>query len=241
MSSFALAACLVLSTVGPQGGDSAVPAGLVGSTTQYLFHAGERVPYALYVPHTPRPASGFPLLLALHGGGDDHTKFFTGYDHGALLRAAEAAGMVVAAPRTQPYGGYGEAEQGEVLAVRTDVLRLMSIDPDRIYLFGHSMGGQGALEIASAYPTGFAAVASFAGPLDSRRAAQLSGFPVYIAHGDRDQVISVEASRRMVQVLAENGVPIQYHEIAGADHNSHVAREMLAMLQWLATHRRPQP
>jgi len=238
MLSVAVAACLLLTSATPAAGTSPVPAGLVGASTQYLFHAGARVPYCLYVPHTPRPASGYPLVLALHGGGDDQTKYFVGYDHGALLRAAEKVGMVVAAPRTRPYGGYGPAEEDEVLAARTDVMRKLPIDPDRVYLFGHSMGGQGALEIAAAYRSGFAAVASFAGPLDARRGAALKGFPVYIAHGDHDEVVPVEASRRLVRLLINHDVPVKYHEIPGADHNSAVAAEMPAMLAWLATHRR---
>ncbi|MBE7560289.1 prolyl oligopeptidase family serine peptidase [bacterium] len=213
---------------------SAQAAPPVGDSTQTLVLFGQLVPYRLYVPDIPAPASGFPLLIALHGGGDDHHKYFTGYDNGEMKRVAQHVGMVVACPRTAPYGGYRGAAETEVKAVLEDVLSKLPIDRGRVYLFGHSMGGVGALELLAAHPERFAAAASFAGPVPPTLAGAFRNKPVYLAHGDRDEIVPVEHSRRLAAAIERAGGRVRYHEIAGADHNSRVAAEFSAILSWLA-------
>ncbi len=226
-----LAALALLPWGGAWRGYAALP---VGDTTQTISLFGQSIPYRLFVPDTPVPASGFPLLLALHGGGDDHTKYFTGYNHGEMKRVAQSAGMVVACPRTTPDRGYHGAAETEVMAVLDDVVGKLPIDRRRVYIFGHSIGGVGALELFMAHADRFAAAASFAGPVPVTLAGGFKGRAVYLAHGDRDEIVPVEYTRRLAAAMQRAGVRVHYHEIAGADHNSHVAAEFAAILAWCA-------
>jgi poly(3-hydroxybutyrate) depolymerase len=215
---------------------SAQPYRITGDSTQTFQFDGKSVPYRLYVPSATRPKSGFPLLLALHGGGDNHHKYFTGYNKGEMKRVAEKLGIVVACPRTSPNGGYRGREEHEVLGVMADVKGKVKINTARVYIFGHSMGGSGALAIAAHHPSEFAAVAAFAGPLPPRAAGALRTIPVYLAHGDKDKIMPVRYSRELAIALRQVGAEIEYHEIKNADHNNRVAAEFAPILKWMLAH-----
>jgi predicted peptidase len=100
-------------------------------------------------------------------------------------------------------------------------------DPDRVYLTGFSMGGAGVYRMAYRWPERFAALAAFAGPVEAgiggppqnreqhaardRRsnpytaepdpfaalATRIRHVPIRIFHGDADDTVPVEQSRRM--------------------------------------------
>ncbi|HEY5315992.1 MAG TPA: hypothetical protein VIK18_25920, partial [Pirellulales bacterium] len=98
-------------------------------------------PYRLFVPSAYDERQAWPLVLALHGTGGDENTLFDGYPGGALQRAGEKLGVLVASPRGGPggpteYRGIGEYD---VLAVLHDVRRRYRVDATRIYLTGHSM------------------------------------------------------------------------------------------------------
>lgn len=226
-----------------QPGAAAQSLEYVGDTTQTFQYRGRQVPYRLYVPRPPvqQPPEGYPFFLALHGGGDDHTKFFTGYDNGHLKDVAQELGVVIACPRTKPNTDYRGHEEREVLEVMSDVSFKVLLNPRKLYIFGHSMGGVGALEIAARNPIYFAGAGSIAGPLSTRVADYFENVPVYLAHGAKDEVVPVAKTREFHQALLNQNATVHYHEIPEADHNNHAAEEFEPMLRWLLRHERKVP
>ena len=113
-------------------------------------------------------------------------------------------------------------------------------DPARIYLTGFSMGATGAYRIAYRWPTRFAAIVAIAGRVltsDARTysdrdkeadrtsnpfvaatdpfaalAAAIKHIPIRIFHGDSDEVVPVEQSRRLVPALKNAGANVQYRD-----------------------------
>jgi predicted peptidase len=119
-------------------------------------------------------------------------------------------------------------------------------DPARLYLTGFSMGATGAYRIAYRWPTRFAALAVIAGRVDTSDAktysdrekeadrtanlfvtaadpfaalaAKIKDMPIRVFHGDADETVPVEQSRRFVPALKAAGANVQYHEYPGATH-----------------------
>jgi hypothetical protein len=86
-----------------------------------------------------------PLVVALHGAGGNEHLFFEGYGLGIVLKEAAKRGWAVIAPRAEAglthVGGALEAAQ-----------QLLPIDPTRIYLMGHSMGGAHSFAAIAQFP-----------------------------------------------------------------------------------------
>ena len=131
----------------------------------YFSDADEAVqPYYLYLPKKA-PAAGvkMPLLVLLHGytsGYYDRLRWIE--NDMAVLRNAtgllERLGLAVLVPcgRTNTdFQGIGEKD---VLDALESAMKLHSFDPDRVYLGGYSMGGQGVYTVAAHYPDLFAAL-----------------------------------------------------------------------------------
>jgi pimeloyl-ACP methyl ester carboxylesterase len=92
----------------------------------------------------------------LHGAGGNEHLFFEGYGLGIVLKEAEKRGWAVIAPRAE----MGLAHIGGALEAAQN---LLPIDPARVYLMGHSMGGAHSFAAIAQFPDRFRAVAIFAG------------------------------------------------------------------------------
>jgi pimeloyl-ACP methyl ester carboxylesterase len=81
-----------------------------------------------------------------------------------------------------------------------------SIDNKRIYLTGNDMGGNGVWAIGLRNPAYFAALAPVSGyfgwpPEVPENICDLKNVPVWTFHGDRDDIIPVEAGQELVDAL----------------------------------------
>lgn len=107
-----------------------------------------------------------------------------------------------------------------VMRILNRVLKKYPADPRRVYLTGLSMGGYGSWDLAMRYPTKFAAVAPICGGGDESKAGRLSRLPVWAVHGDADDVVPVERTRRMIRAIRKAGGRPKYSELQGVDHHS---------------------
>lgn len=117
---------------------------------------GSAQPYRLYLPR--RLATRFPVLICLHGYGGRMSQ-----PSEVAQRWADALGWLLLSPDgrgNQHWDGLGEDDVFDALG---DLGRRLWLDPERIYLFGGSMGGHGALRLALRYPHRFAGVYAVAG------------------------------------------------------------------------------
>ena len=217
-----------------------------------LEEAREIMPYRVYVPTSYKAERPYPLIIALHGNGLTEDNFFTGFE--ALTpKLAEERGYIVAAPLGYRVdGGYGrnngsrsaeelpklELSEKDVLHVLDMMKRDYRIDPDRIYVAGHSMGGGGAWYLAPRYPQVWAAIASFAGGGDPATMTGMKHIPQFVVHGDADATASVEQSRSMVAEMKRLGVEHQYIEVPGGTHGGVVAPNLRAMFDFFDKHKR---
>ncbi|HLF83025.1 MAG TPA: prolyl oligopeptidase family serine peptidase [Blastocatellia bacterium] len=197
-------------------------------------------PYQVFVPAAYDKSKAFPLVIALHGMGGDENSYFQAYASGAFKLEADKHGYIVACPKgRKPASMYiGDAER-DVMDVIAEMRRDYNIDPDRIYLTGHSMGGYGTWSVAMSHPDVFAALAPVSGGANNPAGmSKIAHIPQLVVHGDNDPTVPVERSRVMVATGKKLGAEIKYIEVPGGDHGSVVAPTFKEVFGWFDAHRR---
>lgn len=205
----------------------------------YIFPGtGESIPYAVFVPSGIDQNQPSPLIVSLHGLGRSHD-WLMGY-HG-LLDEAEANGYIMVTPlgytRRGWYGSRATEDVQDAERSEQDVMNVLqlmrdefNIDSDRIYLWGHSMGGAGTYHIAAKYPELFAGL-GVAAPAPEDNAPMneildsIKHLPILVLQGDEDTAVPVERTRAWVARMQELGMQHIYVEIPGGDHSLLISQD----------------
>jgi len=207
-------------------------------------------PYALYLPPTYDSAKTYPLVVSLHSEESTHrlnfrqlfgvaNQFRQVYgDDPRFYPVARDADFIVAFPFARGSIGYRGVAESDVYDMLADVERRFTIDRDRVYLTGISMGGAGALWYALTRPDVWAAVAPLCAaaiPGGESLAPNLLDVPIRLFHGDQDPVIPVQSSRAWQRLLLDAGVPAEYFDYPGVRHDVwNVAYKNGAIFDWFA-------
>jgi predicted esterase len=160
-----------------------------------------------YGMHVPQRYVGskdkWPLIVYLHGYGCTADEAF--FLPVGLIAEADKRGYLVATPHGRGdrfYRGDGDLDVQEVLR---DVKRRYRVDPDRVYLMGHSMGGYGTNNVATRHPDQFAAVAPFEGTDSIPLSRNLLHVPWLAVGAVEDLDANAEQARAMYGALSEAG------------------------------------
>jgi poly(3-hydroxybutyrate) depolymerase len=228
----------------------------VEKKTYEFKEAGKEMEYALFVPSKYAKDKKSPLIVALHGLGGTPQSFmrFRGFTD-----LAEKHGYIVAAPMgynergwygaRMPAKGKGKKTEPENLSELSekDVMNVLeivkkdySIDPDRIYLMGHSMGGGGTWHLGIKYPDIWAALAPIA-PAVFRPAAdveKIKHIPVILVQGGKDTLTRPEGARRWAEQMKTLDMTHEYVEDPNADHGSVVAANLPKIFEFFNKHKR---
>ncbi len=197
---------------------------------------------AMHVPPTYRPSRRYGLVVCLHGAG------FTGEEYLDRWLPRLDDNYLLVCP-TYP-GGAWFTRHAEALVIATirHVAREYDIDPDRIFLTGMSNGGIGAWLIGMHHAPLFAGIAPMASGLDAVLMPFLENLrntPIYIVHGEKDQVMPVELSRSISRKLDALGYPYVYREHQGehpmAGGHYFPREELPELVKWFNSRRREAP
>ena len=204
-----------------------------------LEETGETIPYALFVPKAYDAEIQMPLVVSLHGLSRTHD-WLMGYE--GFLDYADEMNFVVVTPlgytRQGWYGSWlrgvdgrnleveGAYSQQDVMNVVGLVQKAYAIDPERMYLWGHSMGGAGTYHLAMEYPDMWAAVAVVAPAVPQVRSTADLGLiqhiPMLVLQGTEDRL--VHSTRIWVEAMRRLNMNVQYDEINGADHSLFISK-----------------
>jgi pimeloyl-ACP methyl ester carboxylesterase len=184
---------------------------------------GELVPFRVFAPDGYDPAKKYPMIVGLHGANGDEHSFMEGRG-GLFKRLGQERGYILATPSGRgPYGGYEGAAEKDVIDVTERVMQLYSVDPARVFLTGHSMGGQGTWYVGFNHPDTFAALAPIAGTSKQRRGPipleNKPDMPVLFSHGAKDTVNLVENARLAAETARKSLSTFQYDEYPECEHN----------------------
>ncbi|WP_374403697.1 alpha/beta hydrolase-fold protein [Niveibacterium sp.] len=212
---------------------------------------------ALPEGYSADPQRAWPLVVFLHGRGEwgDDLARVRSQGVGALIDGGVKLPAIVVAPQTPENQMWQPAF---VDAVMRCVQANCRVDASRVYLTGLSMGAMGSLALAATFPDRFAAIAPIAGgfpndgmsrfynvplgALDAWQAAlaALRGVPVWVAHGDADDIVPIEFSQRVESVLQAVGADVRCVWMPGVGHDSWTAtyRDTPEFWRWLFAQQR---
>ncbi len=195
--------------------------------------AGKDMEYALFVPTGYDKDKKTPLVVALHGLGSNPQQIMR---YKGLTDNAEKYGFIVVAPMGYNSQGWygvkppkagktnpenlGELSEKDVMNVLELVRKDYNIDPDRIYLMGHSMGGGGTWHLGLKYPDLWAGLAPIAPAIfrNPDGLDKIKHIPVILVQGDKDNLVPVDGARKWAAEMKKLGMDYEYIEVAGGDH-----------------------
>jgi len=162
-----------------------------------------------------------PLIIFLHGSGEKGNDLEKLKIYGPLkyIKSHQLAAFILA-PQC-PEGKYWDSE--ELYLLINKIISENSIDVNRIYLTGLSMGGWGAWNLAYAHPELFAAVVPIAGFVDRVpmiEACKLATIPIRIYHGLHDTIVDVNYSITIYKKIKECNKDIKIEIFDDAGHDS---------------------
>ena len=168
------------------------------------------VAFRLFIPKPFKPDQPIPLVIALHGAGGNEHLFFEGYGLGIVLQEAQKRGWAVIAPRA-------EMHLAHVGATLEAAQKLLPIDPKRIYLMGHSMGGAHSFAAIAQFPDQFRAVVIFAGAgLPSQVPPDL---PILLTVGEQElEMLKNTLMNAYRRLQGLNLKTLDYKKYDGCDH-----------------------
>jgi pimeloyl-ACP methyl ester carboxylesterase len=191
------------------------------------------------VPNGYRPDRPSGLIIFMHGGGKSTTANAPDNTlHSPTGDMLAATGMVVVGPSAPQASSYyrwclRDLDQ-YLLDVILEAKSHFHIDPDRVFLLGHSMGGFGAYHHAQRSPDRYAAVVVNSGSWSRGYWPVIRGTPLCIVQavddarpGVRWHYTDVEYGRWTDRILTREGLDHLYLEHEG-HHGIGYARPQLA-------------
>ena len=206
------------------------------------------VTYCVQLPPEYDPYQRYPTIVALNGTAttaQQQIDWWAGArgDDGARFGQATRHGYIVIAPvwtvEHQKQYGYSAREHAAVLNSLRDACRRFSVDTDRVFLSGHSMGGDAAWDLALAHPDLWAGVIPIAAQADRYCALYWENaryVPFYVVFGELDGAKLTKNARDLDRYL-RRGFDATVVEYLGRGHED-FHDEVLRIFDWMGRFRR---
>ncbi len=195
----------------------------------YEPHADDEMPYRLMKPIRFDPSKLYPVIVSLHGAGGrgtDNRKQLKGWNQRLAeeQRRSDYPCYVLAPQTTRLW------DAAHLKNIKDVVAALPSVDMDRIYVLGHSMGGHGTYILIQIDPGYFAAAAPSAGTgLPETEAfidaSLIKDVPIWSFHGDNDKVCPYARDQKLFAEMQKLGGNMKLTTWAGDGHG--VADKMI--------------
>jgi predicted peptidase len=202
--------------------------------------------YRILYPEGYDPAQKYPLILLLHGAGERGNDNEAQLTHGAGLFTdptnRKAYPAIVIFPQCAKNDFWARIDRdpnrkdslnglyfpsdrpiGTSLGLVSQLMDSMAtlVNKKKIYIGGLSMGGMGTFELLWRKPGFFAAAFPICGGGNPGQVKEYGRkFPIWVFHGDQDNVVVPANSRIMVNALRAAKARVNYTEYPGVGHNS---------------------
>lgn len=172
-----------------------------------------------------QPGRTFPLVISLHGTG------WLGHKLSFVRRANKnpSGGRVIG---VTPINEGGLWDIAFLNAFLDELLRVFPVDPDRVYVDGHSLGAMATWEWALNNPDRFAAISPRAGRGEPYRASRLRHVPAWVIHGADDGDVFPGFSDQMVAALQGCGGRVRYSLLPQVGHNMPADLDDSQVVEW---------
>lgn len=189
----------------------------------------EPMPHLLYLPRAYGADGGgrrWPVVLFLHGSGESGHDLERVKKHGPpkLVSEGKQFPFILVSPQTDH--GWKPEELGKLL---DSIESQYAVDRSREYVTGLSMGGFGTWEMLAAFPNRFAAAVMICGGGNPEYAGKIKGTPLWVFHGEKDDVVPIQRSQTAVEAIKELNGDVQFTSYPETRHDS-----------WTATYNNPK-
>ncbi len=200
-------------------------------------------PYSLRVPAKLEPGRRYPMVVSLHGSGQDDR---AGIPPGAF----PPDDWFVLAPKGRGVSNCysGDNAQVDLREALEDVLARYPVDPERLVLAGFSMGGYGVYRTHAENPKRYKALVVLSGApdlgaqwlgtghpnfLDSTALGPFKGMPMFIVHGTEDRNCPYAKAVQVVEGLKAAGAEVTFVPEEGRGHEGPSPDTLAKLNRWL--------
>ncbi|PQO26562.1 alpha/beta hydrolase-fold protein [Blastopirellula marina] len=169
---------------------------------------GAKLGYRLFQPKNYDPAQKYPLILFLHGSGergsDNLAQIRSNFPDVFLSDKSQTENpCFLVAPQCPKDASWNAETLSQVKAILDSLAGEFSLDPNRLYVIGISMGGRGVFNILTEYPGLFAAAVPCAGGSDPAQISKMKQTPMWLHCSTRDR--SIQHYYDLVAALKQQG------------------------------------
>jgi predicted peptidase len=178
--------------------------------------------FRVIIPEGTSALNKRPLVVCLHGGAT-----IPGSDFHTFTDCLEEPGLINLTPILLcPNSGggiwYNIPEQEEKVLTLTNLVKQnLPVDLNKVAVMGYSDGGNGAWFYAQYYPNEFSAaiaLSSSYNPVRPDNIPVMIDIPIYVIHGENDQLFPLELTQSYINTSIEAGTDIEFVIAEGLEH-----------------------
>jgi predicted peptidase len=181
----------------------------------------EPLRYLLYSPEQHESSAiTWPLVLFLHGGGEGGDDIEEVKKHGLpkLIASGKPFPFFVVSPQNPSESQFWDDQQ--LIRLLDQLEDELPVDRSRVYLTGLSRGAYGAWRLAIQNPERFAALVPISGGGPLPYVKRITTLPIWVFHGEKDPVIPLVESERLVNELRRLGGNVRFTVYPEAGHDA---------------------
>ena len=179
--------------------------------------------YLLYLPedYDKDTDKRWPLVMFLHGMGERGNELNKVKLLGPPRFVADGREFPFILISPQCHDDLFWNDETDMLGAMLDEVEAKyRVDNNQILLTGLSMGGYGTWAFAAKQPNRFAAIAPICGGGNIKDAPIIKDIPMWVFHGDKDDVVELSKSQEMVDAVKAAGGNPKFTVYQGVGHNS---------------------
>lgn len=176
--------------------------------------------YNVYLPNGEKETMPYkrPAILLLHGAGRTGASLVERW-----RRVADREDVILLGPHAKGGGWNAVADARDFIpALLKDAVKKYNVNPNKIYVFGHSMGGIFASTLAITQPEGFAAIGIHAGMLPDKAFGMMSEegrkTPIVFINGTKDPGFPLSRVRASAKAFDRNGHEVNLYVLEDHGH-----------------------
>lgn len=197
----------------------------------------EKLSYVLALPQNFDNKQKYPAIILLHGAGGRGTDIQPVLDN-PYFTETEVHNLKAVSFAPQCYANTWFDIFEQLQEFIEFVINEPYVDKERVYLIGASMGGFATWQMAMTHPEWFAAIVPICGGGMYWNAERLKNMGVWAFHGEVDDVVFPEESKKMVDYVNKKGGNARLTICEGVCHTSWLnAYRSRELFDWLFAQR----
>jgi predicted peptidase len=196
---------------------------LTPDSAYYQYGKFEELPYRILLPSHYDSTKHYPFLLFLHGIGESGTDNEKQLRWGAPLFLEDSIRKKYPAIVVFPQCPTTNLWEDDIMPMKltgllNSLLSTYTVDSNRIYIGGLSMGAYGTYKLVPQMPELFAAAIAISGDGDPGNAPHMRKTAWRIFAGKKDEIVPSSKSEKMAKALQQAGAEVLVKIYPNADH-----------------------